>query len=76
MVPVTYISIGISLLVIGFNCAMFIIIKFNDMAHLSKDVAEIKADVKTLIDREIKTETSLAKIQVRCQERHRRSRIQ
>ena len=75
MNPATYISIGISLLVIGFNCAMFVVIKFNDLKHLTKDVAEIKADVKTLIEKENKTETTIAKMQVRYQERHRRSRI-
>jgi hypothetical protein len=46
----SYISIAISLLVVGFNAAMFVVIKFNDLKHLTKDVEEIKTDVKSLLE--------------------------
>jgi phage regulator Rha-like protein len=32
-----------SLVVLGFNVAMFIVIKFNDFAHMEKALSEIKA---------------------------------
>ena len=74
MNPATYLSIGISLLVIGFNCAMFIVIKFNDMKHLSQDVKEIKDDVKTLVNNSQKLEIRLGEQEVRCKLLHKRVR--
>lgn len=74
-----YIGIGISLLVMGFNCAMFIILKFNDMVHLGHDVKEIKDDVKTLVLSSQKFEVRMATQEEHCKVMHkriRRNRIQ
>ena len=69
-----YIGIGISLLVMGFNCAMFIILKFNDMVHLGHDVKEIKDDVKTLVLNAQKQEVRLATQEEHCRIMHKRIR--
>ena len=74
MNPTTYISIGISLLVIGFNCAMFLTIKFNDLSHLTKDVKEIKEDVKTLVLNSQKLEVRMGEQEMKCKMQHKRSR--
>jgi len=73
MNPINYISLGITLLVMGFNVALFIVLKFNDLKHLSKDVSEIKEDVKTLVKKDEELGLKVAKMEVRCQERHHRS---
>ena len=70
----SYIGIGISLLVMGFNCAMFIILKFNDMVHLGHDVKEIKDDVKTLVQNAQKIEVRLAMQEEHCKVMHKRIR--
>jgi hypothetical protein len=70
----SYIGIGISLLVLGFNSAMFIILKFNDMVHLGHDVKEIKDDVKTLILSSQKQEVRLATQEEHCKVMHKRIR--
>jgi len=69
-----YIGIGISLLVMGFNCAMFIILKFNDMVHLGHDVKEIKDDVKTLVVNSQKLEVRMATQEEHCRVMHKRIR--
>ena len=69
-----YIGIGISLLVMGFNCAMFIILKFNDMVHLGHDVKEIKDDVKTLVLNSQKLEVRMATQEEHCRIMHKRIR--
>lgn len=70
----SYIGIGISLLVMGFNCAMFIILKFNDMVHLGHDVKEIKDDVKTLVLNSQKLEVRMATQEEHCRVMHKRIR--
>jgi len=70
-----YIGIGISLLIMGFNCAMFAIIKFNDMVHLGHDVKEIKDDVKTLVLNAQKIDIRLSEQETKCKMQHRRSRL-
>lgn len=72
MNPITYISIGITLLVIGFNCAMFIVIKFNDLRHLSKDVEEIKKDVKSLLEYQHNVDKRVVRLETK--EKSRRNR--
>jgi hypothetical protein len=37
------IPIGVALLSAGFNTAMFIVVKFNDLHHLTKSVDDIKS---------------------------------
>jgi high-affinity nickel permease len=70
----SFISIGISLLVIGFNMAMFVVIKFNDMKHLSNDLSEIKGDVKTLVSNSQKLEIRMATQEEHCKVMHKRGR--
>ena len=68
------IGVGISLLIMGFNCAMFAIIKFNDMVHLGHDVKEIKDDVKTLVQNAQKIDIRLSEQEMKCKMQHRRGR--
>jgi len=70
----SYIGIGISLLVMGFNCAMFVVIKFNDMRHLGHDVKEIKDNVKTLVLNSQKLEVRMATQEEHCKVMHKRIR--
>ena len=69
-----YISLGITLLVMGFNMALFIVLKFNDLSHLTKDVGEIKTDVKTLVQNSQKMEVRLATQEEHCKIMHKRIR--
>ena len=68
----TYLSIAISLIVIGFNCAMFIVIKFNDMKHLAKDVSEIKNDVKSLLENQHNLDRRVVRLETRIKSRRNR----
>ena len=68
------IEAGVGLLVLGFNCAMFCVIKFNDMAHLAIDVKEIKDNLKCLVDNAQKMEVRMGEQEVRCKLLHKRSR--
>ena len=43
-----FVPIGISLLLAGFNAAIFIVIKFNDLAHLSKGFEDLKSSIKDI----------------------------
>ena len=70
----SYISLGITLLVMGFNMALFVVLKFNDLAHLTKDVGEIKGDVKTLVNNAQKMEIELATQKEHCRVMHKRIR--
>ena len=36
------------LFIAGANCAIFVIIKFNDMKHISDSIAEIKSTLSTI----------------------------
>lgn len=68
------ISIGITLVVMGFNCAMFIVLKFNDLKHVSEDVTEIKENVKTLVENSQKMEVRMATQEEHCKVMHKRIR--
>jgi hypothetical protein len=68
------ISLLVSLLIMGFNTAMFIVIKFNDMKHLGHDVKEIKDDVKTLVLNSQKLEVRMATQEEHCKVMHKRIR--
>ena len=70
----SYLGIALSLLVMGFNMAMFVVIKFNDMKHLSADVTEIKDDVKTLVQNSQKMEVRMATQEEHCKVMHKRGR--
>jgi hypothetical protein len=68
------ISIGITLVVMGFNCAMFIVLKFNDLKHVGQDVTEIKENVKTLVENSQKMEIRMATQEEHCKIMHKRIR--
>jgi hypothetical protein len=39
------------LVFLGFNVAMFIVIKFNDMSHIAKGLTELKNEIKELANK-------------------------
>jgi len=65
------IPIGISLLIAGFNCAMFIVIKFNDMAHMAKAMDELKNLVNGLYSKIDKYGERISTIEGRCEANHK-----
>ena len=69
-----YVSLGITLLVMGFNMALFVVLKFNDLRHLTIDVGEIKTDVKTLVQNAQKIEVRMAMQEEHCKVMHKRIR--
>ena len=74
MNPTAYLGIGVTLLITGANLAFWMITKFNDMAHMSKDITEIKADVKTLILDNQKQAIDIATQKEHCKIMHKRGR--
>jgi len=58
------------LFIAGVNCAIFIIIKFNDMAHLTKDVKELTDVVKESIVKQEKLAERISTIEGRCSANH------
>ena len=70
----SYVSLGITILVMGFNMALFVVLKFNDLAHLTADVGEIKTDVKTLVTNAQKIEVRMAEQETKCRVMHKRIR--
>jgi len=66
-----WITIGISLLVIGFNTAMFVVIKFNDMKHIQKKLDYLCDEFK-LMDKKLDSNSErIAKIEGKCLANHR-----
>jgi hypothetical protein len=69
-----YLGIGLTLFITGANLAFWMITKFNDMAHMSKDLTEIKTDVKTLVLNSQKLEVRIATQEEHCRVMHKRIR--
>lgn len=69
-----YVGIGLTVFFAGANLAFWAITKFNDLAHLEKNVAEIKQDVKTLLEHSNQLENRIVKMETKCTERHKRNR--
>jgi hypothetical protein len=69
-----FIGIGFTLIITGANLAFWMVTKFNDMAHMQKDLTEIKTDVKTLVINAQKLEVRMGEQEVRCKMQHKRSR--
>ena len=67
---VSLISIGISLLVTGFNAALWIVVKFNDLAHLEKNVKEITDLLKDINKKLSEDGERLSKLEGRCTANH------
>jgi len=67
----TYLSVGLSIIVLISNIVIFITIKFNDLVHLSKDVKEIKDTLTKFIERQHSLEKIVVKIDTRCKTTHK-----
>jgi hypothetical protein len=74
MNPMAYVSIAVTLFITGANCAFWAVTKFNDLKHLTKDVSEIKGDVKTLVQNSQKLEVRMATQEEHCKIMHKRIR--
>jgi len=66
----TIIKEWIPLIVIGFNVAMFIVIKFNDMKHIEAAVARIEKSVADMEKILCKTGERVATIEGKCKAMH------
>jgi Cu/Ag efflux pump CusA len=67
---VSLISIGISLLITGFNAALWIVVKFNDLAHLERSVKEITELLKDVNKKLDDNGERIAKLEGRCAANH------
>ena len=56
-------GVGFSILVAIINVSTLIAIKFNDLKHFSKDLEEIKEDLKCFRDKFIKLDERVSKIE-------------
>ena len=61
---------AVSLIVIGFNAAMFIVLKFNDMKHMEKKLDEIASNVKSIDAKQDSNAERIAKIEGKCTANH------
>ena len=68
----TIVKEWLPLIVIGFNVAMFIIIKFNDMKHLELAIQRIEDCVKKITEESCKNGERIAKIEGKCAATHRK----
>jgi hypothetical protein len=67
---ITIIKEYLPLIVLGFNVAMFIIIKFNDMHHLQLRFDELKKSIEGM-DRKLDNNAErIAKIEGKCSTNH------
>jgi hypothetical protein len=58
------------LFIAGANCAIFVIIKFNDIKHISEDIREIKNSI-SCIDKKLYTNAEkIGEIEGRCKANH------
>lgn len=55
-----------TLIILGFNVAMFIVIKFNDFSHLTKDFKETKEKLDKIDNKLDKVSERLSNIEGRC----------
>jgi len=60
----------VSLFIAGVNCAIFVVIKFNDLSHLDKDVNGIKNTLSNIDKKLDNTTERLAKIEGKCKANH------
>jgi len=65
-----WISIAIGLMVIGFNAAMFIVIKFNDMKHLDTTLTSLDKKFDCLEKKVVNTLERISTIEGRCSANH------
>ena len=68
---ISLIIVGISLLITGFNTAIFCVIKFNDLHHLAKAVEEIKESIKEIGKKLDNNAERVSNIEGTCKANHR-----
>ena len=61
---------GVTLLLAGFNAAIFIVIKFNDLKHLEASVRELVATLKETNKTLMNNGERLATLEGRCKANH------
>jgi hypothetical protein len=61
---------GVTLLLAGFNAAIFIVIKFNDLKHLETSVKELVATLKETNKTLMNNGERLATLEGRCKANH------
>ena len=64
------IGTGVTLLLAGFNAAIFIVIKFNDLKHLESSVKELTEALKETNKALISTGERISKLEGRCAANH------
>lgn len=64
-------GIALSVFITGFNAALFCVVKFNDLAHLAKDVTEIKNSIKEIEKSMVSAIERVAKIEGKCAANHK-----
>ena len=69
MIP-QWISIGIGLIVLGFNAAMFIVIKFNDMKHLETTLNSLDKKFDCIDRKIVDSLQRISTIEGRCEANH------
>jgi len=58
------------LFIAGANCAIFIIIKFNDMKHISDSIVEIKSTLSVIDKKLDNTSERISKQEGKCLANH------
>jgi hypothetical protein len=66
----TIVKEWLPLIVIGFNVAMFVIIKFNDMKHLEASIKRIEDCVLKITEETCKNGERIATIEGKCTANH------
>jgi len=61
---------GVTLLLAGFNAAIFVVIKFNDLKHLENSVKELVATLKETNKTLMNNGERLATLEGRCKANH------
>jgi hypothetical protein len=68
-------SIAFNIIVFICNVLIFVVIKFNDLKHLSEDMKEIKRHLDNISRKINKVDKVQVTMQAVCSERHRNRRI-
>ena len=65
-----WVAIGVTLFIAGSNAMILVIIKFNDLHHLTKDLGELKAALEKLVGKVENLAERVAKIEGSCEVSH------
>lgn len=69
---ITLVKEYVPLIVLGFNAALFLVIKFNDMKHLESAVKRIEKCVEEITKENSKQGERISKIEGTCAANHKR----